>query len=154
MNKDEIKKLLHHREPYLMVESISELDEKKISSTKTFGADDFFIGGHFPGAPLVPGAMLQEFCTQTAGVMITKFYSPVADYNSDKTKGWALGVLNKVQTAKFLDVVKPGQEIEAKVTLLDRQDNLFKFSARVTHNGDLKAKMKFNLVNVPDSVIK
>lgn len=154
MIKQEIKKLLHHREPYLMVDSVESIDEKEVISNKIFGANDFFIDGHFPGAPLVPGAMIQEFCTQSAGILITKFYSPVSDYDSEKTQGWALGVLNKVQSAKFLDVVKPGAEIQAKVTLVDQHENLFKFSAKVTQGGKLKAKMSFNLINVSDEVIK
>ena len=65
MNKAEITELLHHRAPYLMVDEVSEISEKEIKTQKLY-SEEFFVPGHFPGASVVPGAMLQEFCTQSA----------------------------------------------------------------------------------------
>ena len=153
MNKTQIQELLHHRDPYLMVSEVTKSNENEIESLKTFSGDEFFVKGHFPNAPVVPGAMIQEFCTQSAGVLITKYHSPVKDYNSNKTKGWALGVLNKVQGAKYLSIVKPQGDLKAKVKLIDKMDNLFKFSAEVYQDDELKAKLKFSLVNISDDYL-
>jgi 3-hydroxyacyl-[acyl-carrier-protein] dehydratase len=150
----EIKKLLHHREPYLMVSEIISDKEDFIETVKTPQANEGYVLGHFPGAPVVPGAMLQEICTQSAGILITKYHSPVPNYDSEKTKGWALGVLNKIEFAKFLSIVKPTSSISAKVKLIAKQDNLFKFRAKVYQDEQLKAKINFNLVNISDEVIR
>ncbi len=152
MNKKDIKKLLHHREPYLMVDTVRELSDSEIKTSKTTQNDEPYIQGHFPNAPVIPGAMLQEFCTQSAGILLTKYYSGVEDYDSDNTKGYAIGVLNKIETAKFYNICKPGK-IESEVKLLSHHENLYKFIARVTQNGELMAKIKFNLVNTSDEIL-
>jgi 3-hydroxyacyl-[acyl-carrier-protein] dehydratase len=154
VNKQEIKKYLHHREPYLMVSSISAIDQESVIAQKSFSDEDHFIDGHFPNAPVVPGAMLQEFCTQSAGVLITKYFSPVAEYDSEKTQGWALGVLKKVSSARFLGIVKPDNPIQCEVKLESHMDNIFKFKACVFQNNAIKAKINFTLVNISDELIK
>jgi 3-hydroxyacyl-[acyl-carrier-protein] dehydratase len=153
MEINQIKKLLHHREPYLMVSRVIAVSSNSIHSEFIHRGDEAHISGHFPGTPIVPGAMLQEICTQSAGILITKYHCPVDDYDSEKTEGWALGVLNKVEYAKYLEIVKPNEPIEAKVELIENIDSLFKFSARILQGDKLKAKLKFNLVNISDSYI-
>ncbi len=153
MNLIEIKKLLHHREPYLMVSKVDKIEADYIECSKSFSGDEFFIQGHFPGAPIVPGAMLQEFCTQSAGVLLTKFHSGVEDYDSEITKGHAIGVLNKVEYAKYLEMVKPDKTIQCKIKLVEQSEVLFKFSAKVFQGDQLKAKLKFNLVNISDKYL-
>ena len=154
MEINEIKKLLHHREPYLMVSKVGEFTHESIHSFCVHRGDEAHLKGHFPGTPVVPGAMIQEFCTQSAGILLTQFHSPVKDYNSETTKGFAIGVLNKVEFAKYLDIVKPDIEMEAKVDLVEAELNLFKFKARVYQSGKLKAKINFNLVNISDAYLK
>lgn len=152
MNKEEIKTLLHHREPYLMVDTVNEITNHKISTEKNPSMEEPFAVGHFPGAPIIPGAMLQELCTQSAGILLTKYYSGVTDYNSNTTKGHAIGVLNKVESAKYYDVCKV-EKVNAEIELIENLDNLYKFRAKVTQNGILKAKLKFNLINTSDSIL-
>ena len=48
MNTSDITKLLHQREPYLMVSEITECDQKKIIAKKIFSGEEFFLKGHFP----------------------------------------------------------------------------------------------------------
>jgi 3-hydroxyacyl-[acyl-carrier-protein] dehydratase len=154
MDLKEIKTLLHHREPYLMVSEVIEHSQNQIVGVKKHSGDEPYINGHFPGLPVVPGAMIQELCTQSADILITKYHSPVENYHSEKTKGWALGVLNKVESAKYLDIVKPTSDIVAKVELVDHMGALFKFKAQVFQNDKLKAKLAFNLVNISDEQLK
>ncbi len=136
-----------------MVDHVIEMSPKSIESIKIHKGNEPHVLGHFPGAPVVPGAMLQEICTQSAGILITKYHSPVENYHSEKTKGWALGVLNKVEYAKFLGITKPDKEITAKVELVESLGNLFKFKAEVFQLGVLKAKFRFNLVNASDEIL-
>jgi 3-hydroxyacyl-[acyl-carrier-protein] dehydratase len=153
MKETEITKLLHHRPPYLLVSEVVEHSKTSIETIKSFSGDEFFLQGHFPGAPIVPGAMIQEFCTQSAGILLTKYHCPVENYDSETTKGHAIGVLNKVEFAKYLSIVKPMSSINAKIELISSESNLFKFKAKVFQDGTLKAKLLFNLVNISDDYL-
>jgi len=150
MNRDQVKVLLHHREPYLMVDRIDVLTADTVTGVKVHRGDEAHLAGHFPGAPVVPGAMLQELCTQSAGVLITKYYAPVENYDSEQTKGHALGVVSKVAYAKYMGIVKPERDVFAEVELIARLGPLFKFKARVLQDGLIKAKLMFSLINLSD----
>ncbi len=150
MNRDEIKVLLHHREPYLMVDRIDVLTAQTVTGVKVHRGDEAHLAGHFPGAPVVPGAMLQELCTQSAGALITKYYAPVEIYDSEQTKGHALGVVSKVAYAKYMGIVKPQREVFAEVDFIERLGPLFKFKAKVLQDGRVKAKLMFSLINLSD----
>ncbi len=154
LEKKEILTILHQRDTYLMVDEVSHLDDNKIITNKTAQLTDPYISGHFPGAPVIPGAMLQEMCTQAAGLFITKKHCPIENYDSTKDQGWALGVLNKVNYAKFYSVSKPEIETNIEVELSSFEDSLFKFKAKVTQKNELKAKFSFNLMNIKDHYIK
>ena len=67
---ESIEDYLHHRPPYLLVQEIVEIQPDQIVTRHRISEDSFFIEGHFPGAPIMPGAMMQEFSTQSAGVLI------------------------------------------------------------------------------------
>lgn len=149
MNTSEITTLLHHRTPYLMVDEVLEHSNKKIKAVKNF-KDEKFLEGHFPGRPIVPGAMIQEFCTQSAGILLTKYYSPVENYNSETTKGHAIGVLRKVTKAKYMDFVDPSVPLQCSVKLTEAHDHKFEFKAKVYQDGEVKAKLQFELINISD----
>ncbi len=133
-----------------MVDEVVEISSEYIETRKDFSKCDFVLQGHFPGAPVVPGAMLQELCTQSAGLLMTKFHSPVEDYDSEKTKGYAVGVLNKINYAKFLKIVLPFELVSTKIKLECKKENLFKFSARVFQRDQLVSKLSFHLVTISD----
>lgn len=153
MDITKVKQLLHQREPYLMVDKVLTLSDTEIEVEKNHRGDEAHLQGHFPGAPVVPGAMLQEICTQGAGILLTEYFSPVENYHSDQTKGHALGVLRKVSQAKFKSIVKPNRPIQAKVALIQQMDNLFEFKAKVYQDQSVKAHFEFTLANVSDEVL-
>ena len=73
---DHVEKYLHHRKPYLLIDSVKSVDEKSVVTAAKISGDEFFIEGHFPVAPILPGAMMQEMSTQSAGVLIAARYNP------------------------------------------------------------------------------
>ncbi|MDG2144031.1 MAG: hypothetical protein P8N31_10785 [Planctomycetota bacterium] len=154
LDRDAVKVLLHHREPYLMVDRVDALSPEEVTGVKVHRGDEPYLKAHFPGAPIVPGAMLQELCTQSAGVLITQFHAPVEDYDSETTQGYALGVLSKVQRAKYMGIVKVDRDVSAEVQLVDQIGALFSFTARVYQDGTLKAKLAFQLTNISDEHLR
>ena len=89
MTKDEIKSVLPHREPMLLVDDIVKNDDGTVTGFYTVRGDEFFLQGHFPGMPVVPGEMAaQSSCmlmadcvkgkvTLYAGMNNVKFKNPV-----------------------------------------------------------------------------
>ena len=148
-----IHKRLHHRAPYLMVDEVLEHSSEHIIALKTPLLEDFYIQGHFPGAHVVPGAMMQEMTTQVAGLLITEHHSPVADYDSEKTKGFALGVLRAVHQSKFKKFARPKEKLQIHVRLIEKNEQLFRFKGSIQIGDQKIMSNEFTLINISDSHI-
>lgn len=146
-----IKKRLHHRSPYLLIDEVIEHSKNKLHAKKTPRTSEYYLVGHFPGAPVVPGAMLQEMTTEAAGLLIAEYYSPVDDYDSDVTEGFALGVLRSIHNAKFKSFARPDDELNIYVELLENIENAFRFKASIIKNVEEKIMSnEFTLINISD----
>ena len=147
---DSIEDYLHHRSPYLLVQNIVEISDQKIVTEATVRGDEFFIAGHFPGAPILPGAMMQEMSTQTAGILIAAKYNPMEEFNTHDPlfNEWALGVLVKVSRARYRGFARPGDLLKIVVELNEQVGAMFDFSATI-ENGDAKIMQNsFRLTNI------
>lgn len=154
MNLETIKKHLHHRPPYLLLDRVSEHGQDFLTAEFTAKAEHFFIQGHFPGMPVVPGAMMQEMATQAAGLLITAHHSPVADYDSEKTGGWALGVLRSIHFAKYKTFARPDDILTIKVNLTESFESSFRFKGSIEVQGKKIMSNEFTLVNIHDQKLR
>lgn len=106
-----ITDLIPQRPPFLFVDKIIERTEKSIkTSLKLSGEEDFFKG-HFPGNPIMPGVLLQEALFQSGAALMAGM------------AGGGLGVVTRVQNAKFKNMVRPGDELEMEVELTESISN-------------------------------
>ena len=106
-----ITDLIPQRPPFLFVDKITARDENKIKTTlKLTGEEDFFKG-HFPGNPIMPGVLLQEALFQSGAALMAGM------------EGAGLGVVTRVQNAKFKNMVRPGDELEMEVELTESLAN-------------------------------
>ena len=107
MNREEIKNILPHREPMLLVDEANLLDENTAEGFYTGRGDEFFLQGHFPGNPVVPGVILCEIMAQTCCVLM-------GEQQSEEAMTPYYTGLNNV---KFKHVVKPGDTIRMECSL-------------------------------------
>ena len=149
-----ILRRLHHRPPYLMINEVLEHSVKQLTAVSLPKGDEFYLLGHFPGTPVVPGAIMQEMTTQAAGLLITEHYSPIPDYDSQTTKGWALGVLRAVHNAKYKSFARPGDRMVIKVELIDHVDAVFRFKGKIEVNDSTIMFNEFSLVNIEEEKLK
>lgn len=104
MTRDELKKILPHREPMLLIDEVTLIDSVAHGSLKIHG-DEFFLQGHFPDNPVVPGVILCEILGQSACVLIP-------DLLEGKTP-YFVGI----KEAKFRHPVKPGDTFTTEVSI-------------------------------------
>lgn len=100
ISKEEIMKILPHREPMLLVDSAIITGEGKATGYYKVKGDEFFLQGHFPENPVVPGVILLEMLAQSTGVLMSGETEGMTPYYTG---------LDKV---KFRKPVKPGDQLE------------------------------------------
>ena len=116
MNKEEIKKILPHRDPYLMIdEVIIEKEGEKGRGLKKLTGKEYFFEGHFPGHPVMPGVLIVEAIAQTAMAVLRK-----GDLK-----------LKCVRKVKFRQTIEPKDTMEIKVELINKDDNQYEIAGEV-----------------------
>jgi 3-hydroxyacyl-[acyl-carrier-protein] dehydratase len=92
----------------------------------SFAPDDPMFAGHFPGNPIVPGVILTEALAQTAGIAAASGYSETAR---------PLFLLSAIRTMKFLQAVRPGEEIDLRAEKIAATEGLVQFKVTAKVNG-------------------
>ncbi len=116
----EIKKLLPHRYPFLLVDRVTEITPgQSAKGYKNLTANEQFFEGHFPFKPIMPGVLMVEALAQMACLaMLTK------EEFKDK-----LGVFTGIEGVKFRQMVIPGDRLDLEVELLKMKGPLGKIKA-------------------------
>lgn len=155
-NFEQVQHYLHHRKPYLLIDSIVSIDDQSVVTTSKIVGDEFFIQGHFPGAPILPGAIMQEMSTQSAGVFIAARYNPMEVFNTEDPffNEYALGVLVKVKNARFRGFARPGDQLEITVTLEEKVGEVFDFRGKIEVDGKKIMQNSFQLTNIASKMLQ
>jgi 3-hydroxyacyl-[acyl-carrier-protein] dehydratase len=130
---EHIQSLIPHRKPMLLVDEVVQQSERKIHCRKTFTSDEFFLQGHFPNFPLVPGVILCECCLQSGAILLATV-TPAEG---------VVPVATRIDGAKFKRMVRPGETIDIDVTLNEVVSTAYFMTGRVTVDGQLAARLDF-----------
>jgi beta-hydroxyacyl-ACP dehydratase FabZ len=128
---NEIRRILPHRYPMLLVDRIVELEAERIVGIKNVTATEPFFSGHFPDFPVMPGVLIVEAMAQTAGVLVLK---SIPDRESK------LVLLVSIESAKFRRPVVPGDQLRLEMVVLKRKNTVAKMAGRATVDGVLVAE--------------
>jgi 3-hydroxyacyl-[acyl-carrier-protein] dehydratase len=128
---NEIRRILPHRYPMLLVDRIVELEAERIVGIKNVTATEPFFSGHFPDFPVMPGVLIVEAMAQTAGVLVLK---SIPDRESK------LVLLVSIERAKFRRPVVPGDQLRLEMVVLKRKHTVAKMAGRATVEGVLVAE--------------
>ena len=102
LGRAEIEQILPHREPFLLIDEVLELDPgRRVVARREVRADDPWFAGHFPGRPVMPGVLIVEAMAQTGAVAVL-----VEEENRGKIAFFA-----GIDDCRFKRVVEPGDTL-------------------------------------------
>jgi 3-hydroxyacyl-[acyl-carrier-protein] dehydratase len=122
--RDVIESIVPHRDPFLFVDEVLELEPGvRIVARKTFHEDAWFFAGHFPGRPIVPGVIMVEAVAQASAIAVL-----VMPENQGK-----LLLFAGIDKIRFKRIVSPGDELTlvAELGAARRNVGWAKIEARV-----------------------
>ena len=132
ITKDDIKKYLPHREPFLFIDGVVEIIENEtIHAKKLISEDEYFLEGHFPGNPIFPGVIIIEALGQASGILGFTTMKKTPEEGS-------IYVLAGVDKVRFRRRVRPGDTIDLYSKVVSEKRGIWKF--------DCKAELKNEIV--------
>ncbi|MFN8008626.1 MAG: 3-hydroxyacyl-ACP dehydratase FabZ [Terriglobia bacterium] len=121
MDVNEIQRIIPHRYPFLLVDSILELEPaRRIVGIKNVSINEPFFQGHFPGTPVMPGVLIVEAMAQVAAVMVLKEL-PDREHK--------LVYFSGIDHARFRHPVVPGDQIRIVVEVIKMRQRHGKLKA-------------------------
>ena len=136
MNQEEIRNILPHRDHMLLVDEVEKIDGAAQGKYHVRG-DEFFLQGHFPGNPVVPGVILCEILAQSACILL-----------EDQMGEGKTPMYTGLNNVKFRAPVRPGDTFETRCRIT-RVRHPFYFASGEGYVGDrlcLKAEFSFAIV--------
>ncbi len=132
MTKEEIMQILPHREDMLLLDEVSMDGSDAVGHYRVRG-DEFFLRGHFPGNPIVPGVILCEILAQSACVLM-----------KDAMAEGKLPVYTGLNNVKFRSPVRPGDTIETRCRIKRAKHPFYFAEGTVCVEGRLCVSAEFS----------
>ena len=109
LNQEQIKEIIPHRDPFLLIDEVLEMEVgKRVVARKYIKADDFWFKGHFPEKPVTPGVLMIEMLAQAGAVCIL---------SQPEFKG-KIALFAGIDKAKFRRQVVPGDVLDLEVEII------------------------------------
>jgi len=128
LDSQQIKEIIPHRYPFLLVDKVTEKEEgKRVVGLKNVTINEPFFQGHFPEYPVMPGVLILEALAQVGAIA-------VLDMEQNKGK---IGFLAGVDKCRFKRQVKPGDQLRLEVEIIRMKGPIGKGKGIATVNGEV-----------------
>ena len=129
IDRKEIERLLPHREPMLLIEKlINIVPSKSATAIVNVKKTSFFVQGHFPGQPVMPGVLIVEAFGQAAAALTAHSVDPKEVENK-------LVYLMSVEKARFRNPVLPDCELHLDIEAIRSHGRVWKYNGVAKVNG-------------------
>ncbi len=132
MEREAIKSILPHRDDMLLLDDAANEDGVAVGHYTVRG-DEFFLRGHFPGNPIVPGVILCEILAQSACVLL-----------QDVLGEGQLPVYTGLDKVRFRSPVRPGDTIETRCTIKRTKHPFYFAEGTASVNGKVCVSAEFS----------
>ncbi len=133
MNKQELENVIPHRNSMLLIDEATKTSENTCEGKKYIKGDEWFLDGHFPRNPVVPGVILCEMMAQASSVIIAEKSAVSTPY------------FTGIDKAKFRKKVLPGDTLDIKCELTSSRRDMFYFiKGKGYVNGELCVSAEFS----------
>lgn len=136
LNKEQIKQIIPHREPFLLVDEVIEMEPgQSIKAIKKVRLEEYYFKGHFPSNPIMPGVLIVEAMAQAGAIALLSL---------EENRG-KLALFAGIDRVRFKKLVKPGHTLEMEVQLLQFRRGIGKArgTARVEEKIACSAEIMF-----------
>ena len=131
LDRAAIEAILPHREPFLLIDEVLELEPgERVVALKHVREDEWYLRGHFPGRPVMPGVLIVEAMAQTGAVAVL----------SEEENRGRLALFAGIDDTRFKRIVEPGDVLQLECTLEQVRGPIGKGKARATVDGQLAAR--------------
>jgi len=125
---NQIKELIPHRYPFLLVDRILEIVKgKKVVGIKNVTFNETYFLGHFPDQPVMPGVLIVEALAQVGGIAMSDVES----------KNHKIGLLTGINSCRFKKQVKPGDQLHLEFEVTRIKGRIVKGTGIATVNNEL-----------------
>ena len=126
-----IEQVLPHREPFLLIDEVLEVTPGVSAvARKTVRADEWYLQGHFPGRPIMPGVLIVEALAQTGAVAVL----------SEPENQGKLAFFAGIDDCRFKRIVEPGDVLELRCELVRVRGPIGRGKAEARVDGELACK--------------
>ena len=131
LGRAEIEAIIPHRDPFLLLDEVTEIiPGKRVVARKLVREDEWYLAGHFPGRPIMPGVLMVEAMAQAGAVAVL----------SEPSNAGKLALFAGINDVRFKRLVTPGDELE-RVCELDRlRGPIGRGAATASVDGELAVK--------------
>lgn len=128
LDSEQIKDIIPHRYPFLLVDKVVEIEEAtRVVAIKNVSINEPFFQGHFPDYPVMPGVLILEALAQTGAIAVLGI---------EQNKG-KIGFLAGVDKCRFKRQVKPGDQLRLEVEIIRMKGPIGKGKAVATVDGEV-----------------
>lgn len=137
---EDIKKMLPHRYPFLLLDRVLELEEgKRCKALKNVTGNEPFFQGHFPGNPIMPGVLIVEAMAQACGIAAFALEKDVANK-------WLL--FAGIDKARFKRPVVPGDQLIIEASYVSHRLNVWQFQGRASVDGRVVSQAEIRVATI------
>jgi len=128
---DEIRKIVPHRYPFLLIDRVTEIDgDQTIKGYKNISINEPLFNGHFPEKPIFPGVLIIEAMAQLGAVLKLRHVP------EDRRMAYFAGIEN----ARFKRLVEPGDRLDLEVRVTRDRGRFVIMQGKATVDGDIAAE--------------
>ena len=131
LGRTEIEAIIPHREPFLLLDEVIAIDPGvKVVARKRVRDDEWYLAGHFPGRPIMPGVLMVEAMAQAGAVAVL----------AEEANRGKLALFAGIDDVRFKRIVEPGDELELTCEVERLRGPVGRGKAKATIDGELAVR--------------